>query len=253
MTSRVFTGLMIVIACSGTSQAAIFGEDDRIAADNELGSRYSPIGIVYSKQARQYSTGFLVDNCHVLSVRHIFDEESYVEGKVLSFSVGRRTVRGEWTSKGTVVASGGFREQSQSRGGDWILLRLNNCLGERFGYLNLDSAPISPQIDKQQFESAGFPNDKSLTRGITLDPSCYVRAQGANEILHDCASKPGNSGSPIFQEAMVDGKLRLDVFAMHTAGVPVKGVRQFSLAYAGIAIPMRSLVPQISKYLRVQN
>lgn len=245
--------LLLALYGAGKAEAAIFGTDDRLAVSASPGSPFSPIGVVYPAGKRHYATGFLVDDCHVLTVKHVVGDDAPAENKNLFFSVGPRPIKGKWTSQGTVVADGKFRslkssnEPGQGRYRDWLLLRLDLCLGSEFGFLRLSDNRL--RIG-QTVESAGFPRDRSLF-GPWLDPKCSIRASLGFTLLHDCATRQGSSGAPIFKRVRVGNKDVLEVVAMHSAGVPDKGVRPFDYAYSSIAIPIHRILPAIEKHLNV--
>ena len=215
------------------------------------GGAFGPIGIVYPRSKNHYATGFLVDRCNVLTVKHVVHDIKPAQDKELFFSVGPNPLRGRWASRGVVVATGNFnlrasaQEPGQGRSRDWLLLRLDECLGDKFGFLSL--AKEGPIIG-QTVESAGYPIDRRRDNPI-LDPNCQVRAAIGQTVLHDCATRKGNSGGPIFRRKQTNGNDQIEVVAMHSAGVPDRGVRSFNYAYSSIAIPIRSILPTIKPFL----
>jgi V8-like Glu-specific endopeptidase len=245
------TALLFMLLCSVKAAAAVFGLDDRVAVSVAPGSPFSPIGLVYPASRSHYATGFLVGRCHVLTVKHVVGDDASARNKSLLFSVGPRPIKGRWTSKGIVVADGNFRsranshEPGQGRYRDWLLLRLDRCLGAEFGFLRLGDEQL--RIG-QLLESAGYPRDRSLI-GPTIDPHCAVRAWVGSTVLHDCASRQGSSGGPIFKRVRQGDSDVIEVVAMHSAGVPDRGVRPFDYAFSSIAIPIRSILPLIAPYL----
>lgn len=250
MTFRI-AALLFMLLCSVKAAAAVFGSDDRVAVTVSLGSAFSPIGVVYPASKSHYATGFLVDRCHVLTVKHVVGDNAPAQNKRLRFSVGPRPIKGKWTSDGIVVADGNFRsranshEPGQGRHRDWLLLRLNRCLGAEFGFLRLGDERL--RIG-QLVESAGYPRDRSLI-SPTIDPHCAVRAWVGSTVLHDCASRQGSSGGPIFRRVRQGASEVIEVVAMHSAGVPDRGVRPFDYAFSSIAIPIRSILPLITPHL----
>jgi V8-like Glu-specific endopeptidase len=244
---------LILISLGAQSSAAVFDSDDRLQVDNAVGSVFSPIGVVYPASKTHYATGFLVDACHVLTVKHVVGDNASAENKQLFFSAGPRTLKGGWTAKGQVVADGKFnlkqqaRQPGQGRVRDWILLRLDKCLGEKVGYLVLADAQLGAGY---RVASAGFPLDRSLDYP-SLDPNCKIRTPLGATVLHDCASRKGSSGAPIFNRIIQNGRPQVEVVAMHSAGVPDRGVRPFDYAYSSIAIPIRAILADIQPYLNL--
>ena len=234
------------------SFAAIFGPDDRVTLRSNEGSPFSALGIVTVAGGHTYATGFLVSPCHVLTVKHAVGDVASARGKSLYFTGGPKKIDRKWKSRGVVVATGDFdknqapRTLGQGRGKDWLLMRLDKCIGEELGYVELArSTGLDSGI---QVESAGFPVDRPR-QAPTIDPHCRIRATLAAEWFHDCATRPGNSGSPLFSISTAQGKPRLKVYAMHTAGAPDVSTQGFSLNNSGIAVPMDTILSMIEKPL----
>lgn len=220
--------LVALILHAAGALAAIFDEDDRLLVADAPISPYSPIGRVYVSKKTGHATGFLVSNCHVLTAQHVFSESRPVLGKRLYFRGVLGGERGpKLTSRGIVVASGNFHidqlkeKVTEGRGNDWMLIRLDKCLGESLGFVDLDPGAsvglVSELVSGKRMRSAGFPNDRLSADDLMLDPSCSIRGGNSRELMHDCAALPGSSGSPIFEEVHSGGRTRLRVIAMITA------------------------------------
>ena len=167
-----------------------------------------------------------------------------------------RSRRSPPTSRGTVVASGNFdfarpaRDWREGRSKDWMLIRLDRCLGKSLGFVELGvdqafgfdpaDAPVS---------SAGFPSDQRLPDTLVLDPACRIRGGNFREWMHDCAALPGNSGSPLFQEVRSGGRVRLVVVAMVTCGEQAGAARAYDNATANRATKMAYILPAIAGFL----
>lgn len=227
--------------------AAIFDRDDRLTMPADARSAYAPIGMVW---ADKLATGFLVDECHVLTVQHAFGETRSPVGRQVVF--GALIVDDQhWTwSWGTVVAAGGLErngsDYDKSRAADWALLRLSKCLGATIGYVSLvDTDPaILPEL-----QSAGYPSDRKWAQGITLDPACRMHGARGPVWLNDCAALTGNSGSPIFAKGGKDG--RLEVYAIQSAAYELADhTLPYDRGYANVATPMGQILPHIRKLLR---
>jgi V8-like Glu-specific endopeptidase len=199
-----------------SANALIFGEDRRVTAIGDA-SHFRPIGIVFGTGESSYATGFLVDACHVLTVQHVFGSKHSAVGRPAYFAVGGPKLGGWQMSRGVVEAEGGLDRSAdgppstQVRTSDWVLLRLQTCLGRRFGHVRLTDRMPAPE---ESISMAGYPGDKPIGMGVTLDPSCRVRAIQQLILFNDCSALPGNSGSPLFRIAEENGKRVLEVFAM---------------------------------------
>jgi V8-like Glu-specific endopeptidase len=226
--------------------AAIFDHDDRIVVSADPNSAYAPIGMVW---ADRLATGFLVDNCHVLTVQHAFGEERSPVGREVVFGVLIVDDQ-HWTwSWGKVVAAGGLERASDydsARAADWALLRLRKCLGATVGFASLVATDPGTSAELQ---SAGYPFDRTWMHGMTLDPACRMRGARGPVWLNDCAALAGNSGSPIFAKQPSDG--RLQVYAMQSAAydLPYPGL-PFDNGYANVATPIAEILPHIRRLLK---
>lgn len=241
---------------SAVAAAAVFDVDDRVVAPRTADSAYAPIGVVRPLTGvgawllPRYTTGFLIGECHVMTVQHLLGGSESPIGKRVSFTGGLTTKRSQ-TSSGTVVAAGGLEDYSgydaksgskryeAARSHDWMVLKLDTCIGSTLGYAELVAA-----IPAQPVKIAGFPNSL-LREPLKVDPSCKIRMRTKRLFLHDCAARPGNSGSPIFVEKRLPNKTVLEVYAMQSAGWD-GAIRPFSWAQANIATPVAQFLPSIA-------
>jgi V8-like Glu-specific endopeptidase len=240
----------LLLAIPWQSSASIFGHDDRVSVPTDPTSSYAPIGIVW---ADRVATGFLVDRCHVLTVQHAFLESRPAIGRKAVFGTAMSDGT-HWTASwGTVVAAGTMRPSEtydQLRATDWALLRLRDCLGTTFGYVELVAASAAEIGD---VKSAGFPFDRRERPGVTLDPSCRVVGARSSLWLNDCAALSGSSGSPIFTEAGSGGRA-LKVYAMQSAAFGVVGDNlEAEPTHANVATPIALILPSIRKYLKLDR
>ena len=228
---------------AGTSSALVFGQDNRLLVGNASNSAYAPIGIVYNLPAASYATAFMVGDCYAVTVRHAFEPGAALIGSRVKFAAGiSADLKGWETTDAQIVAMGRRTTADEPSGNsDWALLRLSRCLGKKFGFALLSDRPID---QSRPFELAGFPSDRQLSGGLTVDPRCHVREFRGELALHDCATQPGNSGSPIFRIVRVDGMNRLEVVAMKVQGfsygVPgatlTQPVTKYYSSYASVAV-----------------
>lgn len=243
--------LFVLISAFAPQQvyALIFGPDDRLAVSSQAGSVYGPIGVLFGDSVNGHATAFLVNECHVLTVRHAFRQGGSITGARAKFAAGAAGEARAWTVTEAQVIEAGRPTTTDGSDPhqDWALLRLKKCLGRRYGTVVVSTEMPQPG---QSVQLAGYPIDKSFAIGLVLDPDCMVRHIGDDgSIRHDCATQPGNSGSPLFDIIEVGDRKRLRVFAMnnagHSYGVPGANLRlpvtSFHLAYAGSALPIQSM------------
>jgi len=258
---RLVLGSSIALLAASSSLAAVFGDDDRIRPQSSQISAFAPIGVVRplsglgSWALPRYATGFLIDDCHVLTVQHLLGDDTSPVGKRVGFSAGHSTPN-LTTTHGSVVAAGnlqhysgysraqGSKRYEEARAHDWMLVRLDQCIGRVLGHVRL-----SLSLPGWQVESAGFPLN-ILDGGLKIDPACRIRYQTDLLWLNDCASAEGNSGSPIFNEIQEGGKTVLQVYGMQTAGWSTNSrTKKFSWYYANVATPVSKIIPQIAQFV----
>ena len=240
------------------SQAAIFDRDDRQYVSTAPGSLYSPVGLVTQGTLIEYrSTGFLVDDCHVLTDQAILGYGQAPLGKRLRFTAALGTPQ-QVTVKATAIAAGGLKrnktgaEQYKNGGRDWLLLQLDKCVGSTFGYAKLKTGPLSP-YEFSNLQSAGYPNDRKRRQGLTLDPSCRVTGGGGISVwLNDCATMMGDGGGPIFRILTSGGRSYMLVYAMQSAGYKSKGPIPLKPGHENQAVPIDLIAAQIQPYLSLK-
>jgi V8-like Glu-specific endopeptidase len=245
--THLFTFFASAAVWSDPSLALVFGPDHRRVVRTDPGSLFAPLGIVYGMPEVGYVTAFLIDDCYALTVQHAFGTARSAVGRQVVFAAGVRGPAKSWRLSRAVVVADGRLEQAERheaygvRRADWAVLRLEKCLGRKFGYARLN--PELPRPD-EAIGMAGYPIDKPLSDGLVLDPSCHIRGSQAGVLLHDCAALPGNSGSPLFRVGFEGGHESLEVFAMDAAGHSFNGpgadlvrpVTQYYPNYANVAL-----------------
>ena len=246
--------MLSILMLAPPAAAATFDRDDRVAV-TQPDARLLPIGIVKGGRGVAYATGFLVDDCHVLTVKHAAGRVAAVAGRRMNFTLPFAGPEG--ASAGSVVAAGDLDLVADpnrlDRSQDWLLLRLDHCLGRRFGSLALAPEPAETGPDRRSgpaaLFSAGFPNDQPRRRQLTIDPACRVRGGSGPLMIHDCSSLPGNSGSPIFAHVSRGGRSSIHVVAMHSTATVTRRILPFRGEDASVATRMADIVPFISAHL----
>lgn len=132
--------LSVLVGLLFASQAArglVFLPDDRISVEPSPGSLYGPIGLVYDERYAGRTTGFLISDCEVLTVRHLFRGEEKIVGRRAYFFAGTIGSQkgGAWSD--ARVTAVGPDEPGKVRAAlspaDWAVLRLKTCLGKTYG------------------------------------------------------------------------------------------------------------------------
>lgn len=239
------------------ARAAIFETDDRIIVDTTPGSPFAPIGIVYRGDIGQhYTTGTLIGRCHVLTSQHLFGWRSPI-GRRVTFSAAVGSPY-EVSSRGTVMAAGGYEqhptasEWSEATGEDWLVVRLDRCLGNSLGYAKLRTS-ISRPGELSHLSSAGYPADHSRRAGLVVDPTCQVRKVYALVWLNDCAALPGNSGGPLFRILADGGRDQLQVYAIQSRGYQWRGVAPFRSGEENAATPATMFASPVEEAIKASD
>ena len=248
MISAIRCFLPIFISISVPCSALIFENDDRAYAPFE-DTQFRSIGLI--RTGLGFGTGFLVDNCHVLTSRHVKSESENVLGARLAFIPAAKTAIG--SVGGTVIASGdvpipdGKAGPKRDRRSDWLLLKLDRCVGAELGFVSLNGEPARVGAPLM---NAGFPVDRPRQAGLTIDPACRVHYVTKIGALHDCAFLAGNSGGPMFDRTFEGGRVRLRAIAIGSAGYRDKKTFQFDAAKANVATLIAPILPALRDYLR---
>ncbi|NBC32146.1 MAG: hypothetical protein GVY13_05660 [Alphaproteobacteria bacterium] len=254
----VFVGLFAVPAQASadigrsapTRLANLFESDDRQRWPRTPGTPAGGIVLIVDPTTDKAGTGFLIAPCYAMSALHVvlsdfdltarrypnvrYEYTIYYGrgnrfGSFENFTVARPLAWGRYFESITVDASE-----------DWILLQLEECIGRDYGYfrfavLGIDEARAEPRL-----ALAGYPGTEHET--VQADPLCRIRAErdwpeaGGPLWYHDCATRRGISGGPIFRHteegheavAIAVGELQ-----------PMERLRlSYSEAYANVAVPI---------------
>ncbi len=225
-------------------QANIFVVDRREQRDASQPPLRS-VGVLHHPATRSGGTAFLVGRCHVLTAYHVAfmrgadDATGRIRldapriGHLAEFLVGpdaQQAGRFAAKTRARAVAFGRFADADYAgMAGDWALLRLDTCLGDRYGFLAL--APDSGEpMPAGALMTAGFPHSRRQQPGITVEVGCRSRDHGPVPGLVgvDCAFERGMSGGPVW-EKQADGRWR------------VVGLVQQSLGSVDHALPAYSM------------
>ena len=200
----------------------IYGVDHRIPM---LSRNYpwSTIGRVQgtTADAKSYHcTGTLIADDIVLTNAHcVIDPDTHQQSKEILFLPnvinGKKTdiVRVEQVKYGTDFTKGGITDQIN----DWAIMRINQPLGRKYGYLGWKSVPSTTLIkNREKLFFVGYSGDfpdpskkglESLTAGkgwtAGYQAGCSILREESGVLYHDCDTAGGSSGGPIIGE--IDG------------------------------------------------
>lgn len=218
---RRTTTILVLLALApcwdaGVAAANVFVADRRVqrAADRPP---YSAVGMLHHADVGAGGTAFLVSSCHVATAYHV----AFVQGRdpatgevelgaprlgdSAEFLVGPDArIAGKFAARtrARVAAYGSFsRTDFAGLAGDWAILRLDDCLGERFGYLRHARDENPGPMPEGPLMTLGFPASRAGKPGITIETGCRARDHGPVDGLVgiDCAFESGLSGGPVLE------------------------------------------------------
>ena len=235
----------------------VFVEDDRQLMPRDNTSSSGAVVLIVDPTTNKAGTGFLVSPCLVISAIHI----------VLSdFDVAARSgpsVQFEYTVYyGSGRIAGGFADFSVARpiawgpyfasdpvdpSQDWIILQLDTCSKNPQPYFEVSELAWGETVRQTDFRLAGHPRspDGAPTsyEFVRTDPSCTVYDEAQLPMnrgplwFHDCATRPGASGAPIYIERETPEAVAIAIGELR----PTPGVLpRFDPRHANIAVPLRN-------------
>ncbi len=239
----------ILFFLSAAASANIFVKDDRTQVGDKSIVPFSSIGRLVNTVDGSAGTAFLVSRCHILTNYHVaFSNEKVPDPHEIS----RFTLDLESTSKAIPVLYGKFYDGEKFNNlEDWAILKLENCLGDSHGWLQLSVFELS-EVAKLSapLAMAGYPQDRDA-KFLTLDPECRVYAQekiGSPGWRHDCASREGTSGSPIM--ANLDGHIVVVALNSVERGNFAEIIKFYATAMGNGSVPVDAILPHIESVLR---
>lgn len=200
------------------AQAASKTKDERVEIDrtSKEYQQMNAIGVVYPEGKQYLGTGFLVDDCHVLTNAHVAFKEGVAgaKGARVHFSVGHSKVKGKQFEYadigGTVIEHGDYTSHTLSDvNSDWTVIRLDQPIGKKVGSIAVYQ--MDPEnLKNRDVITVGYPGDltnnaKDLSK-IFGDRKCKLLGMSVYGFeYHTCQTMPGQSGSPVMSKAK-DGK-----------------------------------------------
>lgn len=195
------------------ANANIFGSDRR-SNPSPVPANLRPIGVLRAlPDDGSWGTAFLVGQCHILTAFHVafpgHKKSGFVPSKKIKsrFYVGTNQVGGtsprafSSNALATPVSWGAFHTGTYSGlYGDWAILELDECLGGKFGTIEVSSRTAN-KTSGAFIHHAGYPQDRTTSIGIAYEKNCEIRNFGPGHLIGvDCAVLPGSSGGPILEK-----------------------------------------------------
>jgi hypothetical protein len=190
--------------------AWVFYADDRVPSHSQRIGTFT----IDLPEGSGTGTAFLISECSILTNFHVvFGPWTVTALRPPSHEfVGTFTLTEVTLPDGThpaaraiPVAWGDYlgpERQWRRPGEDWVMLYVQPCLGNRYGYFELREADLyEPPVEKG-FTAIGYSTGRQMA-----DPRCAARPASdpasdpggeARGWLHDCAVRAGDSGGPVF-------------------------------------------------------
>jgi hypothetical protein len=247
--------------------ANVFVEDRREQRDSSL-PIFRSVGMLVHPEAGGGGTAFLVSSCHIVTAYHV------------AFPRGRSNVAGETVrakvrqaaefiigpdpaapgtfathSRATVVAFGNFSAGSfHGMAGDWAILKLDECLGKKFGFLKFARPGRHSPMPRGELMTVGFPRSRANEPGITVETGCRARDHGPVPGLVgvDCAFEAGMSGGPVLERQSDDSWLVVGLIQQATGGTD-KLLPSYSMVYRNQMVGVTALRKALDTVLRAEG
>jgi len=224
-----------------------FRHSPSVGVKRRAGTVWGRIGVL--KVARNnrivQSTVFLVGRCLAVTAAHTAisgNAASSVQKVHLFF--GQRL---KFEADGIPLAWGTYyQRRTQKANGDWAVLRVKPCLGDKLGYLRL--TPIAKRSAVKlgsRLKLAGHPLARS-TRFLTVSSNCRIisaRNETLGGWLNDCSLREGGSGGPILWSRRV-----IAVATAESAGFRGQVRARATRRVANIAVPVSSILQRLKQY-----
>lgn len=217
--------------CLLSADANVFVSDRREQRDPRAPILRS-VGVLKSPYAEGGGTAFLVGECHIMTAYHVvFAREKNaqtgdvktVRGKVGSqgeFYIGLspdKPMTFEEMTTATVVDFGNYvKRDFHGMTGDWAILRLDTCLGRKYGHLSVARPDERKPMPTGDLMTVSFPLSRKDRAGISVEENCSAREWGPvlGLIGIDCATEGGMSGAPVLERQPKGGWLVVGILQM---------------------------------------
>ena len=232
------------------AHAHVYGLDRRVQRDADV-LPYRAVGMLVDPRTGSGGTAFLVGRCHIVSAHHVPYEALAGQvsasaprfGRQMRFAVGPRPGKARVfasSALATVVDSGPFAQDDfAGAAGDWAILRLGNCLGDRYGWLRVDRDTTPESLPGTTLMSVSYPRSRASRPGVTVESGCRARDFGPAPGIFgvDCAFENGMSGGPLLVRQAKGTPRVVGVISQSLgAGTPT----EYSMTYRNQAVHVSS-------------
>ena len=228
----------------------IFYSDDREIKSRAKGSELSPIGVV--QFANFMATGTLISKCHVLTNVHAIanNHTKISASQQVKFSVGQARPKGfEKSVAGHPVKWGPYVQSDRNIADDWMVIELNECVGNEFGWMEIEpTSTAEVQFKPNAVQFAGHTPSTYLGVGVALDPKCTIQDSYQGIWFHDCSEEGGSSGGPILKRGS-DGKLRMIGMHSSTFSDSPERPQEWTVEKSNMASHVNYFYSKISEFL----
>jgi V8-like Glu-specific endopeptidase len=175
--------------------------------DQKIKSDGHDVAIKTGTKLTGTGTGFLINDCLVLTNQHVPSLENNADkfkDLSISFAVGAPSSDGHskflLQSPGQVIAQGHYSENIHEINQDWAIIKLDKPLGKTVGSIPVIIEGSIEQAEQLPVSSASFYLDKTDGSQLWGQKRCSLFRDftSADQMVTDCPSIPGASGSPIF-------------------------------------------------------
>lgn len=153
-----------------------------------------PIGRIHTLGlSARHASAVLIGPCHAMSARHLLPRGK-VLGRRLRFQSGRLQ------SMGAVVLAGQGPNLAnrQDWSADWMLVRLDDCIGFEVGFAPLAIAIATTEVIAEAWRPG---------RRNSYMTACRIVRYDRLALKTSCPAQPGQSGGALFSRDATSGKI----------------------------------------------